>query len=390
MGVNISYMGTKKELAPVVCDVIRHAQHGVLLDAFSGMCSVGEHVGTSRQVWSNDIQIFAAQTAQALFTSRDEAPGAILSADLHFDFFKQHKLLLQNKCSQSIIAEKRLLESEQYPAFTKHKELLAKTLAYETLSLNDGDYNLFTRLYANSYFGVAQAIGIDSIIKSINIIHDTSQSSSDHKRWFLIALGRAMLKIANSTGHFAQFLKPKPSIYRKFIKQRQRDIWEEWLFSLGELHAVGTADWRRANKSFNCDSLTLLPRLAKQKEKPSVIYADPPYTDDQYSRYYHIFETLILYDYPQISGAGLYRPNRFRTPFSLKSRAAQAFEDLVGSAAKTGADLVLSYPTNGLVYETGLDPKTLLTKHYRKVECSHSLSHVHSTFGASKGPATST
>ena len=45
MGINITYMGTKRSLAPAVSEVIADAQRGILLDAFSGMCSVGEAVG---------------------------------------------------------------------------------------------------------------------------------------------------------------------------------------------------------------------------------------------------------------------------------------------------------------------------------------------------------
>ena len=32
------------------------------------------------------------------------------------------------------------------------------------------------------------------------------------------------------------------------------------------------------------------------KQRPAIIYADPPYTDDQYSRFYHLYETALLYD----------------------------------------------------------------------------------------------
>jgi adenine-specific DNA-methyltransferase len=56
LGVSISYMGTKRDLAPAVCDVISHAQQGTMLDAFAGMCSVAERVATARQVWSNDAK----------------------------------------------------------------------------------------------------------------------------------------------------------------------------------------------------------------------------------------------------------------------------------------------------------------------------------------------
>ena len=70
MGVEITYMGTKRALAPAVADVIGQAQTGTLLDAFSGMCAVGEAVGPRRVVWNNDVQVFASEVAKALFMSQ--------------------------------------------------------------------------------------------------------------------------------------------------------------------------------------------------------------------------------------------------------------------------------------------------------------------------------
>jgi hypothetical protein len=73
MGFQLSYMGTKKQTAPAVADVISSAQPGILLDAFAGMCAVGEAVGDRRQLWNNDVQVFASRVAQALFTSKRSA-----------------------------------------------------------------------------------------------------------------------------------------------------------------------------------------------------------------------------------------------------------------------------------------------------------------------------
>jgi adenine-specific DNA-methyltransferase len=389
LGVSISYMGTKRELAPAVCDVISHAQQGIMLDAFAGMCSVAERVATTRQVWSNDAQKFAAEVARALFTSCDEPLDVLLTADIHFDHFESHRQELSNAYRRSLAAEDALLESSSFEVFRKRKQTLSRVRDLDVSRSRRRCGDLFTAIYSDSYFGLRQAIEADAILAAVRSAVRSGAITSDHRRWLTIGLGRALLKVANSTGHFAQYLKPRPNSYRRFLSQRQRGLWAEWLFSLGEIHSVGTADWRRRNKCFNQDSLTLLPSLCQMDDSLGVIYADPPYTDDQYSRYYHVFETLVLYDYPTTSGAGLYRPNRFSSSFSLKSQAVQAFESLIAAAVATGADLVLSYPTNGLVYECDADPKRLLHKYYRKVECCYSLPHSHSTFGASKGAAQS-
>jgi adenine-specific DNA-methyltransferase len=389
MPVNITYMGTKKGLAPLVAEVIRQCQQGVLLDAFAGMCSVAEQVAVTRQIWTNDVQVFAAEVGTALFASRDEPLGALITADMHFAAFERHRSRLAKRHVALVDAEDALLECDCFSAFTRCRVRLSRFVTAQQQVGRRRNRELFTTIYPDTYFGVHQAIEADSIITAIASNHRLGRTTDDHKRWLTIALGRALLKIANSTGHFAQFLSPKPSSYERFLRQRRRSLWAEWLFSIGELHPVGTADWRQRNRSFNEDSLALLPKLATAKHRPAVIYADPPYTDDQYSRFYHIFETLVLYDYPAVSGAGRYRSHRHQTSFSQKAQAVRAFEGLAQSAANTGADLVLSYPSNGLIHQVGGDPKDILREYFRTVECCHSIQCSHSTFGASKGPAQS-
>lgn len=385
MGVNISYMGTKREIAPAVVDVMSSAQPGIALDVFAGMCSVGEALFPSRQVWTNDVQKFAYEVATAIFTDCGSPDDRLAVSDRQFSGFELEKNRISDVFKDSLLLEEEMLVCDNFVDFEATYSLFKEALIRDRSSFSGGEYSLFTTIYSDSYFGLAQAIEIDSIMASI----DGASVSPNQVRWLKIALGRAMLRVANSTGHFAQFLKPKASSFRTFSRQRRRSVWEELLNSFEEMEPVGTREWRKRNKSFNLDCLDLVPRLSKYKIRPSVIYADPPYTDDQYSRFYHLLETLILYDYPEVSGAGLYRADRFRTSFSLRTEAATALDTLVAQVASTGADMVLSYPTNGLVYEVGSDPLAIMRKYYRSVERCYAISHKHSTFGASKGLAKS-
>lgn len=387
MGVNISYMGTKRELASVVSKTVESAKDGIFLDAFSGMCSVGEAIGTARQVWSNDTQVFAWHVAQALFASHDEPPSVLAAAEILFPRFIAHKNSLSATLTLSLAAEVHHEVSANFKESQIRYPKISACLAKELPLLMGRRQSLFARLYADSYVGVKQAIEIDSIVASINNAKNNKLLSPDQSRWLTIALGRAVLKCSSTTGHFAQYLQPKEGSYQTFINQRRRSIWEGWLESISKLTPVGCERWRSANKTFNEDSISLVHRLSKDKIRPAIIYADPPYTDDQYSRYYHLLETLILYDYPKVSGKGRYRGKRFQTAFSMRSTVVQAFTDFVTGVAATGADLILSYPSNGLLHEAGSDPLVILKTHFRQTECSFVVPHKHSTMGASKGPA---
>jgi adenine-specific DNA-methyltransferase len=387
VGVNITYMGTKRALIPIVSEVIHSAQKGTLLDAFSGMCAVGEAVSPKRQVWTNDVQIFAAEVGRALFMSRHVPLTATDAAARHFADFKSQKERLSEVFSRSLRAEACVLAAETFSEFARSSQKLNSILDREIESCRLRTPHLFSKTYSGTFFGIGQAIEADALYAAFVHSYQKRIISRDEHRWCMIALGRTLLKLANSTGHFAQYLKPKKENFRRYLALRRRSMWVEWLNSLSDLAPIRDDIWRSKNKVFNEDCLRLLPALAKKNSSVGVIYADPPYTDDQYSRYYHVLETLFLYDYPSVTGAGLYRPNRFHTPFSLKSKVHAALETLSQSAARTGADLVLSYPTTGLATKAGADIRTILKKHFRTVETCRSISHTHSTFGASKGSA---
>ena len=117
------------------------------------------------------------------------------------------------------------------------------------------------------------------------------------------------------------------------------------------------------------------------------VYADPPYTKDQYSRYYHVYETLYRYDFPDSHGAGRVRSDRFSTGFCLKSGVVGAFEELFDAVASRGIPLILSYPTEGLLASRGLTVPDLLTDRLN-LAAVHSFQAQHSTMGASSGSTT--
>ena len=47
-----------------------------------------------------------------------------------------------------------------------------------------------------------------------------------------------------------------------------------------------------------------LKELAK-KIKADIVYIDPPYNSRQYSRFYHVLETLTKWDKPELFGTAL-------------------------------------------------------------------------------------
>jgi adenine-specific DNA-methyltransferase len=276
------------------------------------------------------------------------------------------------------------------PAATSFEQFdsLSRKISEEPIGRKNA-YGCFTGLYANTYFSLTQCAEIDSVRCALDTLRGRGAITPAQFDWGLLALGHATLRVANTTGHFAQYLRPSAKNLRRVTQQFARSVFDEWLVSLGSLRPSGTADWRKANLASRSDCDSLL-RAIRSSDDVGVVYCDPPYTDDQYSRFYHVWETLVLYDYPKVTGVGLYRPDRFTTDFSLRSRVADAFKALVEEVASTGADLVLSYPSNGLLHDVGGNPLDVLKATYPKAQLVTEIDHSHSTMGASKGSATAT
>lgn len=380
-------MGTKRQLAPLVSDTISACQQGPLLDLFSGMCAVGSEIATERQVWSNDAQLFAANVAKAFFTSTDLPLMFDKAVELLRPHFIENQTRLFSIYAEFIEAEKATLNESESEALISICQKILSHRAFPEFKNGTfySPYCLFSEIYAGGYFSLMQSIDIDSIRYAADCVLREGRMSVEHHRWILLALAQSMSKVANTTGHFAQYIKIKESNLKRCINQKKRCVWTEWLTSYDFIQPIGGRNWRKRNRVFNSCSLVLLDALQDQQEKPSVIYADPPYTGDQYSRYYHLYETLFLYDYPEVTGVGQYRSGRFSSNFSLKSEVNRAMTQLISGSYQLNCDLVLSYPDNGLLPGAKESLLELLKMYYPYVEIAHEINHKHSSLGGSKG-----
>jgi adenine-specific DNA-methyltransferase len=158
---------------------------------------------------------------------------------------------------------------------------------------------------------------------------------------------------------------------------------------MDNLAPFGTKKWRRKNRVLTRDALEIWPVLDAEKLPPAIFYADPPYSKEQYSRFYHVLETLELYDYPEANGVGRYRPDRLVTPLAQKSGVLSATRKLCEEIAARRGILLLSYPSSGLLTAgLGVDVSALLGEYFHNVEMPIKVPSTHSTLGARHGAAT--
>jgi hypothetical protein len=123
------------------------------------------------------------------------------------------------------------------------------------------------------------------------------------------------------------------------VATRKRRAWDSFLEGLETLTPYGTKTWRRRNRVFNEDALQLWPLLDSIRLKADpIFYADPPYSKEHYSRYYHVLETLTSYDYPEAIGARHERSHRAAHRPRCAQHHRSGRDDQLPAAARRRAD----------------------------------------------------
>jgi adenine-specific DNA-methyltransferase len=393
-------MGSKHALAPDVARLVKRQRPGPLIDLFCGMCAIGGAVAPSgRSVWGNDIQRYAAVAARCQLTART---GPLASPDLASrlttDFVANMAALKDRFGSALNVEHKRLAAGsvEDYLAGYERWQHAANSqkVAAECRRLSqrpEFPSRLCTLTFSWGYFGLRQSIEIDSVRHAIDAARARGDLTTEQRDWAVLGLLQAASACASAPGHFAQYLRGTTATsVARIRRQRARSTWATFLQAADEHYPFGTRSWRSTNRVLCADALGIWPRLSRQKVDHAVIYADPPYSKDHYSRYYHVLETLARYDYPEANGLGRYRPDRFVTPFSLKTQAVAAFQSLFAAAASRGWTLILSYPSNGLLQDIAADlAEELLRDAFPSVHLALQRPIAHSTMGARHGSARS-
>ena len=259
-----------------------------------------------------------------------------------------------------------------------------------------GSAALTIRHFGGLYFSYLQAAHIDSLLEAV------FAQPAHHKDSFLAAILSTASDAVNTIGkQFAQPLRPrnsygtpKPHLGKAVKRDRTLDIFstfEAWfkryisINTLNQNHRILRMDFSQALDTLGNDV--------------RVVYADPPYTRDHYSRFYHVLETISLRDNPLVSrttinsenaiSRGVYRQDRHQSPFCIKTQAPGAFENLFSKVRKLNASLLLSYSPYS---ETKKARPRLLTikkleelakKYYRRVEVVSPGSFSHSKLNSS-------
>jgi adenine-specific DNA-methyltransferase len=393
-------MGNKQQLAgdvAVFCASLEPQRR--LVDLFGGMGSVaGAAANSRRAVWVNDIQRYAQLASRCLIAGREDPPEVEVMRELLLPVYRANLNALDERYGHELRAERRVLRARDIDGLRRLHDGWRHAgndpdIASEVEALRQqqdtGPARLAVLLFAWGYFGLRQAAELDSIRRAIDEARAKRLITAGRADWLLLAWLQTASRIASAPGHFAQFLRPTSTVSAsRILAARRRAAWDSFLADLTELKPYGDRDWRRGNRVLGHDALTIWSKLDRLAVGQAIYYADPPYSKDHYSRYYHVLETLTRYDYPDACGAGRYRPDRFRSTFAVKSEVLSSVRAVASNVAKREGILLLSYPSSGLLTaELGVDPSALLQEYFDTVRLVVQRAARHSTLGARHGLA---
>lgn len=321
-----------------------------ICDIFAGSGSVGAYLKDDYSVVSNDSELYSAIISSSLLNP-PSTDSLLKTKDIFFKGYKTNFRALLLPHEEVVAKEREFLLSDDtknlillYRHFPTIWNGLDKLINYKQLA-KDKHYNLFLYYYSGTYFGIEQSIQIDAIIKTIHEIED-----SETKNVLFSCLFYAMSEtVFSKDGHMAQPLSIEKNSSRH-LKQRKKSVFTYFENKLDEfIVKTPESEVMKKSKVFNQDMSDLLKNEEFNQQHVSLIYADPPYTDMQYSRYYHLLNIAAKYNYPEPTvfrgefTKGLYVEGRNQSDLSKKSTAKVRLEELFKYCRDNSIFLVLSY-----------------------------------------------
>jgi len=354
----MQYLGSKYRIGERILTQIsgKCSEQKRFVDLCSGTGTVALAAADSGyEIICNDLQPYSAAILKSMFVEPTACIDDLLQSlngldgDKHL-LGKGRQFLAESLAEESSYFEK--FEGNDWP-WEKYAKFCNEIEISRGDEVDDGKYDLFSKYYPNTYFGVRQCLEIDFLREYAD------SCTSPAKAHVLAATISAMTYAVSSTTHLAQYLKPKNQSSVEGLYKRRKiviiDLVIQRLERLSEMknrpiaEVVHQMDYLEA-----LDILNLGP--------DDVVYVDPPYFKEHYSRYYHVLDTFYLYDYPELTfnsriddvTVGRYRKERLISDFGKKSRVRGAFNNIFEKISQSGSTLALSYAQTSLVSQEEL------------------------------------
>ena len=327
----MKYMGSKRAMLENGLGkllITQAEQFNRVVDLFCGAGYVAWFAAenTTKPVLAVDLQKYAVTLAQSVI-SRDKA--------LDYESLRKKWLIPVKRHSRTSIFWKDALKLERSSKNIYDMVNQARQLCEISASIGP-----VWNAYGGYYFSPKQAITFDYLI---NLLPQTEPE----KTVCLAALIGTASKCAAAPGHTAQPFQPTETA-GKFIKLAWDfdpiEVCKGELKLLCPKHAQTIGEGRVGNAL----------EIASTLSADDLVFVDPPYSNVQYSRFYHVFETIARGDSVSVNGAGRYPPiiDRPQSGFSREGEAKQALTSLLSGLSQSQATVIFTFPSgdssNGL------------------------------------------
>ncbi len=417
--VLMRYIGIKTKLLKNIRTEVERItpKDGCVLDLFAGSTIVGQSLSDKYKIYSNDIQRYSYIVGKATLEIDPNFDYGKLSYKLiiNSSFYKENYSFLCDLFKEPLNFERDLFiklkgelnvellnefksyydntpysghfeSNKTHHSFLKMENIYS--ISFYEKAKNSGDYYcLFALNYACPYFSLQQAIFIDSYKYAIDKMLKIGRISSNEYNVYLSMLIYYLGNIVTSVGdHYAQPQKLKLSNEKRLRKEVDKIISKKTLdvdicFESIEREFKKLTYTGFENRMF-CEDYKLLfdVKYSDFMKEVDTIYIDPPYTNAHYSRFYHILETLVKYDYPEISFFGRYRSDRYQSPFCIKTEALKEFEHMIFLACNVNKNLVISYSDTSQCILSKEEITVICRKYYKKTEIKE-IDYLYRNFG---------
>ena len=318
----MKYMGSKRSmlrngLGDLILQQARSCARVVDLFCGSGAVAWFAAEETECPVTAVDLQEYAALLARAVIARTERLD----SASIWEKWFRR---------AEALRADSRYWGC----AVTLDKDLETSELVRRARMLCTKPSHLgpVWNAYGGYYFSPSQALAFDAL-------RATLPKHKDERTACLAAELWAASRCAAAPGHTAQPFSPNKRAAPFIRAAWTRDPFELCREALGEI-AVRHA--QKKGQAIVADAVSYTELLGPG----DLVFVDPPYSEAQYSRFYHVLETITRGKCGPVEGAGRYPPidERPQSRFCRKSQSLAALEDLLRSLAGRDARVILTFP----------------------------------------------
>ena len=335
----MKYMGSKRRmlrdgLGDLICDQAQYALR--IVDLFCGAGSVAWYAAqnTAIPVTAVDLQIYAVVMARSVIARNfsldpDQLKRKWLSnakrARSRSRLFRTATVLQEdNKDIDKLIQESRALCQKE-----------------------PSKVGPVWGAYGGYYFNPAQALAFDYMLRYL-------PTEEPERSVCLAATISAASMCAAAPGHTAQPFRPTQTA-EPYI----REAWgrDPFVYCRKALKEICPQHAKVSGEVFIADAI----EFAADLKSSDLVIVDPPYSGVQYSRFYHVLETIARGYCSPVSGAGRYPPmsERPQSNFSKKSQSQLALERLLNALSTAGTTVIFTFPagecSNGLSGQIVID-----------------------------------